>query len=182
MSEDVLEAVRAALRDGESLVLVVVPSGRFRDLVPEALPDDSFSPDLSIEQYKAKHEPDLSLGRIRELCALGAFPDTRDEAGVITPGAYKTTGGEWRITLSGIIERQRQERLDGLRRRDREAERRKARRQAEDGEDSDSGANEQPPPDEAGCREPRPPAGDADSVPRPRKGKWKEAFGEGNDG
>lgn len=177
MTEAVLGALRIALRDGEPLVLVVVPPGRFHDLVPDALPDNGFSPDLSIEQYKAKHDPNLSLSRIRELCVAGAFPDTTDEAGV-TPGAYKNAKGEWRITLAGIVERQRQERLNGMERRDREAELRKAQNAAAESEVSREDPDGPDQDDEVEADGGGPSTEGRRSVDRPGKDRWMAVLAE----
>lgn len=178
MSDDVLKALRVTLGDGEPLVLVVVPPDRLNQLIPEIPFDSGFAPDLSVDGYQTKYEPDLSLGRIRELCALGAFPDTVDDLGEIIPGVYKTASGEWRITPPGILARQRQERSDGMQRRNRDAELRKAKRQAQDAEDADSGGDGQTPAAEAERHDPRPPDGENQSVDRPGKGRWREVLEE----
>jgi hypothetical protein len=177
LSDDALAALRAVF-GGEALVFVVVPQGAPGTSVAESSSPTSFAPDLSIEDYRARHEPDLSLSRIRELCVAGAFPDTTDGQDTVTPGAYKNAKGEWRITQAGIVERQRQERLDGMRRRDREAEERKARREAENSAASSSGADEPALPGEVQRPDPQLRAGDAQSVDRPRKGAWREVLGE----
>lgn len=177
LSDGALAALRAVF-GGEALVFVVVPQGVPGNPVPEPSALSGFAPDLSIEEYKARHEPDLSVSRIRELCVAGTFPDTTDEQGDVTPGAYKNAKGEWRITLAGIVERQRHERVDGMRRRDREAEERRARREAEDAADHPSDTGEAAPPEEAGAPDPSPPARDAKSVDRPRKGAWRGVLAE----
>lgn len=177
LSDDALAALRAVF-GGEALVFVVVPQVAPGNPVTESSSTTRFAPDLSIEEYKARHEPDLSVSRIRELCSEGAFPDTTDEDHAVTPGAYKNAKGEWRITLAGIVERQRQERIDGMRRRDREAEERRARREAEDAAVRSSGAGEGGPPAKTESPAPPPPTEAARSVDRPRKGSWKKVLAE----
>lgn len=177
MSDQVLEALRVALRDRTPLVVVVALPDQLRSLLPEVPPDGGVAADLSVEEFKARYEPDLSLSRIRELCAGGAFPDTPDDRGGMTPGVYKTAKGEWRITMAGIVERQRQERSNGIQRRDRAAAERQAKRQAEDARGSGSDGDGRPPADEAEQSDPQAPAGGS-KPPRPRKGKWREALGK----
>lgn len=178
MKADALDTLRAALSDGESLVLVVVPPGRLRDLVPATPPDTGFARDLSVAEYRATHEPDLSLGRIRELCAAGAFPDATDARGEVTPGAYKNAKGEWRITPAGIVERQRKERLDGMDRRDREAELSKAKPKTPEGDASHGGTDVQEEDDQAEADDGGPSARGPQSVDRPGKDRWKQVLAE----
>ena len=119
MTAENLQTIREAVTaGGDSIVVLIVPPGNAGQLFGNpttATPREER--DLSIAQYKAQVEPDLSESRIRELCAEGVFPDTTDEAGEVVPGAYKDSAKEWRITREGIAARQKKEREEGLRRR-----------------------------------------------------------------
>lgn len=78
---------------------------------PAKLPDDSpFTPDIDLETYIAKYEPDLSVSTVRQRCADGWFPDTVLPDGNVVPGAYRNRNGHWRVTLAGITEAQRLDR------------------------------------------------------------------------
>lgn len=178
MSEDVLETLRISLLDGKPLVLVLMPSGRFGDLGPKGLPGDTFSPDLSVEEYRAQYEPELSPTRIRELCVGGAFPDAVGPSGEVTPGVYKTSGGEWRITLAGIVERQRQERVNGIERRDREAELRKEKNVAAESRSSKEDRDGLDQDDEVETDGGGPSTEGPRSVDRPGKDRWMAVLAE----
>lgn len=167
-------------------VVLVVPVNDLPALFaggPEAA-EDPFVPDLTIAQYKERYEPNRSESRIRELCAAGVFPDTPDtEAdGEVIPGAYKDEAGEWRITLEGIIARQRRERRHGLDQRVREADRRKNdREQALEKVEVETCDADPDTPDggEQSDRATRTRAdtqsGKGTPAARPRKGAWRRA-------
>ena len=68
--------------------------------------------DISVKQM-AELE-DKGTTTIRDRCAAGYYPGTI-EKGVLVPGAYKNSSGDWRITLAGIHaaqEREREEAVD----------------------------------------------------------------------
>jgi hypothetical protein len=132
MTTDNLQTIREAVSGaGDSLLVLVVPAARVRDLFGDsAQARPSYTADLTVPQYREQFEPDLSDSRIRELCAGKAFPDTATEDGRVVPGAYKDSSGGWRITREGIVARQRLEREEGLRRRAEADEEKTARDEA----------------------------------------------------
>jgi hypothetical protein len=122
-----------------------------------------FRRDLTVAQYKAQVEPELSESRIRELCADGTFPDVEADNETV-PGAYKDSRGDWRITPEGIAERQRQERARGVKMR--RGPGATARPQSRDDEASGGSA---PPKSERGGQL---------KADRPNRGSWQKVVEE----
>lgn len=158
-----IEKIREIASGGDSVVVLIVPANSIGDIFRDSGPgDDGFTQDLGIPEYQARFESKLSLSRIREICAEGAFPDSVDESGETVPGAYKDSKGEWKITMAGIRARQRKEREAGLKRRERAEQRRK---QSESEGSTPVMAVDRP----ASSGKPR------GGVARPQRGSWRKA-------
>jgi hypothetical protein len=175
MTTENLQTIREAVTaNGDSIILLIMPSGHFGQIFGNAPAQPQEERDLTVAQYQAKVEPDLSDSRIRELCAAGVFPDTTYAEGEVVPGAYKDSAGSWRITREGIVARQTLEREEGLRKR---ADAETAQADAEAIAAAD-GANEQHKPTREKARRPR--SGTtkghgarAQRAARPNRGNWK---------
>lgn len=176
MTADNLQTILDALSGaGDSLLVLVIPATRMRDLFGDSAPaQPSYERDLLVPEYRVQFEPDLSDSRIRELCASKVFPDTTAEDGRLVPGAYKDSTGAWRITRAGIVARQRSEREEGLRKRA-EAEAAKA---ADDTAAAADDANDRHVRTRAKARLPRSGVtersnGLSQRAARPNRGNWK---------
>ena len=178
MTSENMKTIQAAVAGADDSVLVmVIPTSRINDVFGGSEPiGDPYTPDLKIAEYKAQFEPELSLSRIRELCAEGAFPDSENESGEVVPGAYKNSKDEWQITMAGIVARQRREREEGLKRRKREEERkrleddeRRAKHEGSTEEDDDAPVTERK-------RRSKPSSGEP--VDRPNKDSWQKILEE----
>lgn len=172
-ADDVLTELGAAIPEDDSILVLVLPAGRLRNLfAPPAAQGREFVRDLTVAQYRERFEPSLSESRIRELCAEGVFPDSAGEDGESVPGAYKDGKGEWRITLAGIVARQRHERSEGMRVRAASLSARKRRK---------ADATEPDSPPRPPAKRPRrvsPSAHAPAALKRLREGKWKRVLEE----
>jgi hypothetical protein len=185
MTTENLNTIRKAVSGaGDSLLVLVVPVSRVRDLFDGSAPAHPvYTADLTVPHYREQFEPDLSDSRIRELCAAKVFPDTTTEDGRVVPGAYKDSGGNWRITREGIVARQTYERADGLRKR---AEAETAKAEGDVVPIADEANNRYERTREKGRRSSseRSSGGAAVSkrAARPNRGNWKNLIGEGGAG
>jgi hypothetical protein len=176
MTTDNLQTIREAVSGaGDSLLVLVVPATRVRDLFGDsAQAQPPYTADLTVPQYREQFEPDLSDSRIRELCAARAFPDTTSEDGQVVPGAYKDSSGAWRITREGIVARQRLEREAGLRKRAEAEEEKLARAEAEAANRGETSSEARPVKNLVRRR----PAAAAAAV-RPNRGSWERHVAKG---
>lgn len=76
--------------------------------------------DFLLPEYRERFAPQVSENTLRDWCADGYFPDT-GAGETAVPGAYKDILNRWRITREGIAERQRLDRMAGLKRKRGEA-------------------------------------------------------------
>lgn len=174
------------MADGRVVVLVMTPEAAREFFAPPLAGEPAFQKDLSLKEYRARFDPDLSPGWIRELCASGAFPDTVLEDGRTVPGAYKASTGNWRISLDGVRARQEEDRSAALRRRPRGRSIAPHLREDQEADEADPLGTLHG--DERNNRRARPQADSHSSlatpverrrttVPRANQGRWKEARG-----
>jgi len=171
MTTDTLQTIREAVSGaGDSLLVLVVPTARVRDLFGDSSPaQPTYTADFTVPQYRERFEPDLSDSRIRELCAAKAFPDTTAEDAQVVPGAYKDSAGNWRITREGIVARQRLEREEGLRRRGEAEEEKVSKAEAEVAERGATASKRRSVKKPGGRRG----ASAAEAAARPNRGNWE---------
>jgi hypothetical protein len=155
-AENARKVIDAACRDGDMVVLIVPRDVAMSLFATPAVQAESVQVDYTVREYQKRFEPRLGLNRLREMCAEGAFPDSRAADDSIVPGAYKLASGQWRITSEGIEARRREARALSLRLRRTRAE---------------SLAGIQVP----GARGAAPPTAPppASKSPRPREGHWR---------
>ena len=173
ISEGIQEILRTRGDGEDSILVLVVPPTSLGELLGQTrVPEEAcYTPDLSISKYRSRFEPELSESRIRELCAGGHFPDYEDESGEKTPGAYKNSKGEWRITMEGIIARQKSERAKGIQRRENERRRADARKEIPEKPGEPSDPLRVPPPRSSMI--PKEDRSESTLASRPRKGAWQ---------
>lgn len=183
----------ADLLDRDNVLVLVIPRSEVSGLFSRSPQDaaDDFEQDFTVAQYKERFEPNRSESRIREICSTGAFPDTTAASGEVIPGAYKDRAGDWRITMEGILARQRRERAHGLEQRRREDERRRKDAKKDGAEGKPPTPRKRPQNKRQDASPSSGPVGDGggssrkkgpSKVSRPKKGAWRKAIAEQNSG